>query len=504
MAQVKTESISIHQLALKAAALFALLSAGLLLLVRQSETVTAGFPDQIWIYQLAGIPLVYWLVGYFLRKLLRGGSLIILDGRLQNTHLVRDLARLKLTTYSILDSCSQGIFGLDPKGMVTFLNPAMCKLLGYREDELTGRAYHEMVHHHHEDGSPYPREECPITHALEMGKYLRGEEVYIRKDGSSLPVEFVCSPLWENGVINGAVVFFLDIRERREAETNQRLASRVFNNILEGLIVTDAKHRIISVNPAFTRITGYTADEVMGRNPRLLKSGHHTDAFYRSMWRCIQEEGQWGGEIMNRHKDGEIYPQWLNISQVRDGNGKVTHYISTFTDMSALKASQDQLHHLAHHDPLTNLPNRLLFNDRLHQAIKRANRENCQVAILFLDLDRFKQINDTLGHPVGDEVLRQVAGRLKESLREGDTVARLGGDEFIVLLDRLDEAGDAQLVVEKVKSLFKTPFSVEGRDLYAGASIGVSLFPEDGADADTLMKNADISMYQAKEMGRND
>ncbi len=492
-----------HQLALLAVAIFLFMSIGLLLLAGKAEALTSNYATRIWFSLLAAMPLCYWWMRWFFIKLLSDGRLIMLDTEADSTQLTRQLARLQLTTHSILESSSQGIFGLDPHGVVTFLNPAMCDMLGYREEELVGQSHHELVHHHRQDGSPYPREECPIYQSLETGESARGEEFYIRRDGSSLPVEFVCSPMRENGAWIGAVVFFLDIRDRLETETRLRLASRAFENILEGVIVSDADNKIISVNPAFTRITGYTAEEVKGRNPRFLQSGRQTEEFYQAMWSDLEQQGRWGGEIMNLNKRGEVYPQWLNISRVDDAEGKVTHYIATFTDMSALKASQEQLLYLAYHDALTNLPNRLLFNDRLRQAIKRANRENCQVAILFLDLDHFKHINDTLGHSMGDEVLRQVAARLKDSLREGDTVARLGGDEFIVLLDRLNTADDAALVARKIKSVFAAPFRLEGREFYAGASIGISLYPEDGEDADTLLKNADASMYQAKEMGRN-
>ncbi len=501
MIGLKSSHPLVDQLTVKITLMLWFLTFGLLIVshenVSQWNAMYTGF------YLLVSIPLIYAAVGYFLYRLLHDGSVTLSRQARQDTQLARDLARLQLTTHSILNSSTQGIFGLDTEGVVTFLNPAMCKMLGYSEEELTGYSHHEKVHHHYADGSPYPREDCPIYLSLKSGVTQRGEEDYICKDGSYLPVEFVCSPMWENNIMIGAVVFFLDISERRLAEQKQKLASSVFENVLEGLIVTDSECGIVSVNPAFTRITGFNEQDVIGQNPRILKSDQQTDEFYRLMWSTIEETGRWAGEIINRHKNGENYPYWLNITQLFNGNNEVTHFIGTYTDIRQLKASQQQLLHLAHHDALTHLPNRNLFNDRLHQAIKRAHREDCQVAILFLDLDHFKHVNDTLGHSLGDEMLRLVASRLQQQLREGDTVARLGGDEFIVLLDKLDETGDAALVARKLSGAFERPFVIEGRELYVGASIGISLYPEDGKDADTLVKNADVSMYKAKEMGRN-
>lgn len=288
-----------------------------------------------------------------------------------------------------------------------------------------------------------------------------------------------------------------------ENESSLRVHSTVFESIMEGVAVTDADANIISVNPAFTHITGFKPEEVLGRNPKIMKSGRHDKAFYRRMWESINLYGSWSGEIWNRRKSGKIQPEWLNITRVCNGAGETTHYVASFIDTSAIRASQEQLHFLAHHDNLTGLPNRLLLKDRLTQSFKRARRAGCRVAVLFLDLDDFKKINDTLGHQVGDEVLKQSAKRIQALLRKDDTVARLGGDEFVILLDRLDRPEDASLVARKVLSTLKQPFSIAGRDLYIGVSIGISIFPQDGEDSDTLVRNADVSMYRAKQLGKN-
>lgn len=286
-------------------------------------------------------------------------------------------------------------------------------------------------------------------------------------------------------------------------ETKLRVHSTVFESIMEGVVVTDAAGDIISVNPAFTHITGFKPEEVIGKNPRIMKSGRHDDEFYRRMWESIHVHGSWSGEVWNRRKNGSIQPEWLNISRVCDQSGKATHYVASFIDTSGIKASEEQLHHLAHHDNLTGLPNRLLLKDRLKQSLKRAIREKCRVAVLFLDLDDFKKINDTLGHQVGDEMLKQAAKRIESLLRKDDTIARLGGDEFVVVLDRLDKSEDASLVATKVLAAIQEPFRIADRELFIGVSIGISIFPQDGEDTDTLVRNADVAMYQAKQLGKN-
>ncbi|MCB1760881.1 MAG: EAL domain-containing protein [Gammaproteobacteria bacterium] len=285
-------------------------------------------------------------------------------------------------------------------------------------------------------------------------------------------------------------------------EARLRIHSTVYHEIMEGVVVTDADANIISVNPAFTHIMGYRPEEVLGKNPSLFKSGKHDPDFYQRMWDSIVTHGSWSGEIWNRRKDGSIQPEWLNISRVRNAAGDTTHYVGSFTDTSVIKASQEQLHRLAHHDILTGLPNRLLFNDRLGQAIKHAQRGGYQVAVLFMDLDDFKKVNDTLGHQTGDELLRQAAQRLESQLRKGDTVARLGGDEFVILLHRLARSEYAAVVANKVEQQLHSPFVIAGKQHFVGVSIGIALYPQDGDRAELLMRNADISMYRAKELGK--
>lgn len=345
-----------------------------------------------------------------------------------------------------------------------------------------------------------------------MPGYHAGDPLLSRSIGGSLRdwaylasssvLVYFLSQFFARKLIQGDYRISVD-RTDDEKESRLRVHSTVFESIMEGVAVTDADVKIISVNPAFTHITGFKPEEVLGKNPNIMKSGRHDEEFYRRMWESIIEHGSWSGEVWNRRRNGSIKPEWLNITRVCNDAGATTNYVASFIDTSAIRASQEQLHHLAHHDNLTGLPNRLLLKDRLDQSFKRARREKCQVAVLFLDLDEFKKINDTLGHKVGDEVLKQAARRIQALLRKGDTVARLGGDEFVILLDRLDRAEDASLVARKVLSTLQQPFTIANRELYIGVSIGISIFPQDGEDSDKLVRNADIAMYRAKQLGKN-
>jgi len=294
-----------------------------------------------------------------------------------------------------------------------------------------------------------------------------------------------------------------DITERRKAEHERLLASKVYQGSLEGITITDHRARIISVNPAFTKITGYRPEEVLGRNPRVLKSHLHDKAFYKAMWRSLIQDGQWEGEIWNRRKNGEVYPEWLSISAVHDEQDRLQYYVAVFHDITEIKASQEKLKHQAYHDVLTGLPNRLLLKDRIATTLAHMARSGQKMALLFLDIDNFKHINDSLGHPVGDQLLIGVATRLRETMRNEDTVARLGGDEFVVMVEALESENLAIATAARLLEAFHAPFFVKGHELMITSSIGIALYPDDGEDPETLMKNADMAMYRAKEKGRN-
>ena len=294
-----------------------------------------------------------------------------------------------------------------------------------------------------------------------------------------------------------------DISHRKENEKQLQLAARVIENTMEGLLVTDLEGNIQMVNPAFSAITGFAAPEVLGKNPRLLKSGRHDAEFYAQMWRDLVDKGQWQGEIWNRRKSGEAYPQWLTITAIADSRQRTAHYLGMFHDITNLKQSQAWIERQAYHDPLTGLPNRLLLGDRLQMALARAQRSGRVLVVMFSDLDRFKRINDGLGHAIGDLLLQQVAARLKASLRDEDTIGRQGGDEFVIILPDLADAGYAEVAARRVLAAVAAPYELEGRATQVTISLGIAVFPGDGEDSETLLRRADEAMYQVKQEGRN-
>ena len=284
---------------------------------------------------------------------------------------------------------------------------------------------------------------------------------------------------------------------------NLTLFANVFEHSGEAIVITDADNNIVSVNRAFTDISGYTPEEVIGKNPRIISSGMHDVFFYQRMWQKIIGEGGWKGEIYNRRKSGDIYPEWMSISTIKDSHGEIINHICIFTDISTRKESEKHIQFLAHYDPLTKLPNRRLFEDRLSQTLAHAKRHGNNAGLLFIDLDRFKNINDSLGHMAGDALLQAVSGRLEKCVRGSDTVARLGGDEFVVILGAITEPGDSAHVCHKIMEAMSEPFVLNGYKVNVSPSIGISIYPNDGVDSETLIKNADAAMYHAKASGRN-
>jgi len=282
---------------------------------------------------------------------------------------------------------------------------------------------------------------------------------------------------------------------------NRQIAAAVFDATAEGIMVTDANGHILLVNAAFGRTTGY-GEEVVGQTPRVLHSGHHDAAFYSAMWSALDETGAWEGEIWNRRKSGEVYPEWLHIDVVRSEDGSPRYYVGVFADISARNDLRAQLMHLAYHDALTGLPNRRLLHDRLSQTIARAQRNASGLGVLFVDLDRFKDVNDSHGHSVGDRILCEAARRLTDTVRANDTVARLGGDEFAIVIEDLRDPADAADVADKLLTALARPFACEEREFFLPASIGIARYPEDGESAETLLMSADTAMYAAKQQGR--
>ncbi|MEZ4270745.1 MAG: diguanylate cyclase [Myxococcota bacterium] len=284
------------------------------------------------------------------------------------------------------------------------------------------------------------------------------------------------------------------------------LADQIFRATPAAVMITNARAQILAVNPAFTAITGYTGDEIIGKNPRMLGSGRHDEGFYENFWQTLNTQGSWQGEIWNRRKSGEIYPEYLNVTSIRAANGTITHFVAVFSDITKVKSLDAKTAYLAYHDPLTGIPNRLLLDDRLRQAMLRAQRSESGLAVMFLDLDGFKQINDNFGHARGDELLVAVAERLQQCLRKSDTLARIGGDEFAVVVESIGQAGDATSKAQKLIDALSTPFAVSGHMLSVGVSIGIALYPQHVRESsDTigdLLALADAAMYHIKQTGK--
>ncbi|MEA1032087.1 EAL domain-containing protein [Pseudomonas sp. N-137] len=338
---------------------------------------------------------------------------------------------------------------------------------------------------------------------LQRDGYVRDFRCHIRRNDGQIRLCEVSSRPLPIGNEDCMLTIARDITERHLMQEKLQQAATVFESTAEGVLITDTQQHISAVNRAFSEITGYSETEALGHTPRLLASGLHDSAFYAAMWHQLTAEGHWQGEISNRRKNGELYPSWLTISAVRNRDREITHFVAVFADISSLKHAQARLDYQAHHDPLTGLPNRTLFESRLLTALNSQQEDGGQGAVLFLDLDRFKHINDSLGHPVGDLLLKGIAVRLREQLRDIDTVARLGGDEFIILLPGLQQPSDAEHIAQKLLNCFAAPFQAGEHEFFISASIGTSLYPQDGCDVATLVKNADAAMYRSKAKGRN-
>lgn len=369
---------------------------------------------------------------------------------------------------------------------------------GRHHTDLVGRNYYQTH-------PGVPHEWRRIHNEVLLGKELRdGEESWAGKDGTRHWVKWSAVP-WRDGrgVTRGIVISAEDITPQRIAEERLRQSAAVIASVQEGIVITDRNAVIQEVNPAFTRITEYSEEELRGQHMGVLQSGRHDRVFYQAMWDSLAASGAWQGEIWNRRKSGEIYLEWLSISAIRDVEGQVANYVGVTIDLSRMQHAQSELERLAHHDALTRLPNRLLLMSRLEHALNRVGRFGGQGAVLFIDLDRFKEANDSLGHRAGDELLQLAARRWRERLREMDTLARLGGDEFVVIVEDIAHGDAAAVVANELIRALAEPFVLScGRVAVIGASIGIALFPRDGTIASELIEKADRALYEAKGTGR--
>ena len=385
----------------------------------------------------------------------------------------------------------------DAAGRYQFANPKFERSFGFASGQVVGKTDFQLF--------PPAISDLFRTNELEtmrLRKDIEREET-LRINGEDRHFLVIRFPLFaDDSAITGVCFQATDITDRKHAEEQLRLAARVFDRAAEGVVVTDIQMNILTVNDAFTSVTGYSRADAVGKTPRLLASGKHLQPFYAEMWEKINGQGWWQGEIWNRKKNGDLYLEWLSINTVKDQAGEVVNYVAMFSDITLIRESQHRVEFLATHDDLTGLPNRNLFNDRLRLALARASRSKEYVGLLFLDLDNFKNINDTLGHDIGDKLLKQAAGRLLECVRTEDTVARLGGDEFVVLIEAA-ERHEAAMTAQRLIKAISMSYLLDEHECFVSASIGISMYPEDATDPNGLMRNADAAMYLAKDQGKN-
>jgi diguanylate cyclase (GGDEF)-like protein/PAS domain S-box-containing protein len=400
---------------------------------------------------------------------------------------------------NIFDVIPDGMMLINKDREIVLWNQAALSILGVSERGLKGRE----VKLNYRDGQAVPHDQYPSWRAISLPT-SQGLYSIPQADGSKqwIAVSTRQLPTDAEGQTSGAVVSFSDITRLVDLEESLLISQSVFDAATEGIMVTDAENQIVRINPAFTRITGYEYADVQGKTPALLASGHHDQSFYQAMYQSLQDKGRWEGEIVNRRKDGKVFVEWLKISAVKDRDGMLLRYVALLSDITVKKKQEEDIWHRAHYDPLTELPNRTLFMDRLGQAMAHAVRREEAVGVLFIDLDKFKPVNDTYGHQAGDELLRQVARRITNCLREEDTVARLGGDEFVAMLPAILNVTDCVKVADKILDNLNQPFRIGELIVEISASIGVSL-SKNGISAEALVKQADQAMYRAKADGRH-
>lgn len=413
-----------------------------------------------------------------------------------------ELARSQEDYRELVESVQAIMWRATPNAAFTFVSHEAEALLGYPVAEWTENPsfWMEIIH---PDDRDWVVEFC-LAESAKLRSHIFDYRL-IASDGRVIWVQDIVRviPNATNTRPQELVGVMLDITARKEAEAGLRLSRQVFDNTAEGIVITDAYFNVLEVNQAYINITGYSREEIIGERPMVMNTGLHNKQYYDDLWQSLKTEGKWVGEIWNRRKNGESYPEWLSISAVTDSKKIVQNYVAVFTDITSRKQSEERLQFMANHDALTHLPNRTLLQERIEQALLRAKRSNGKLAVLFIDLDRFKVINDTLGHQAGDMLLQEAARRLKDCLRVSDTVARQGGDEFVVLVEDFTDSQYLTSVARKIMGVLSQPFILLNQELYISASIGISVYPEDGLDLFSLLKNADVAMYRAKESGKN-
>lgn len=422
--------------------------------------------------------------------------LVVID----NTDLVLAQARIRESQERLLSIMNQSVLQVsvkDTAGRYEFVNKRFCDHFGVVQEEVLGKTDHQIFE------AVFAKKMRSLDLDV-MGKMEPVESIDSIKVNSQMSwLQTVRFPIFDsNGAVTSICAQSSDITQSHAAEEQRRLAATVFESAGEGILVTDSNAKILTVNRAFQEITGYHLQDVVGKNPSMLRSSKHSDEFFDVMWQSLLTKGAWQGEIFNQRKSGEVYPEWLTISAVKDESGATMSYVSIFSDITVIKSSQQRIEYLATHDELTGIPNRSLLMDRLSHHIAQGRRQKSKLAVLFIDLDNFKSINDNLGHDVGDLLLKEATERLQKCLRESDTLARLGGDEFVVVLYDI-ELAVVNMIASRIVDFLAASFNIESHTMFVSASVGISVFPENGDDSVTLLKDADTAMYRAKDRGRN-
>ncbi|ACS85160.1 sensor domain-containing protein [Musicola paradisiaca] len=400
---------------------------------------------------------------------------------------------------AILDRCPVGIAVIDYSGNYLTVNPAYCNIYGYTQQEMLHRSF-TMVFPPEAQGSVLERHQ----RFLDEGGKLGGEWTVTRRDGTLLTVWSESVPFAQAGHKADRLVYVLDISERKKTHEQQQIAAAVYDASHEAIFVTDADNNIISVNPAFSRLTGYHFDDVNGKNPRMFKSSRHPPSFYAEMWHALHEKGLWIGEVWDRHKNGHDYLKELTVTVIRDAAGHIINHVGMFSDITLRKKQEELIWRQANYDAITDLPNRHLFQSKLEQAAQHARRTGNLMALMLIDLDHFKAVNDSMGHRAGDMLLTRVSQRLIDSVQHADTIiARLGGDEFAVIISDLFQPHDCDALAKALLENLSHPFNIDGENMFVSASIGIACFPTDSDNLEALFKNADQAMYAAKNAGRN-
>jgi diguanylate cyclase (GGDEF)-like protein/PAS domain S-box-containing protein len=411
-----------------------------------------------------------------------------------------ELAAARQRTEHILDSLDTGVLLFDKRSArICDCNAAAARMFGRSREEIRQTDPADL----HSDQAAFDAFNTLARDTLREGDHFSAETTGRRADGSSFPVDVRIRQLKGDATGQAFVAVVTDLTRQHEYEQSLSLARQVFDNAAEAVMITDANNKIVSVNAAFTRITGWSAEESVGRNPSFLSSGKQGAEFYHEMWQILRDTGVWQGEVVNRRHSGQYYPEWLSISTVRNRQGFITHYLAIFSDITERKRTEGLIHRYSWFDSLTDLPNKALLIDRIAQSISTAQNEGRSLYLIAINLNRLKQINDSLGHRTGDEVLKMVAERLVAGTREGDTVSRVTGDDFVVLMPRLGQPHRAMNLTERLLESINTPFDIGTSSIHITANAGIAAFPTDGNDPEILMQNADSALNHARTLGSN-